>query len=133
MTIGERIKKLRIKNGLTQEDLAKKMGYAGKSIICKYETLSTDNMTLDIAQKFANALGTYPAYILWGEEIEWDPNSQEIYSEDDSYYQNKEAGAYADFLHKNPEYKVLFDASQKVKKEDLQKALKAIGLFIEED
>lgn len=49
------------------------------------------------------------------------------------YYQDDSVREIAEFLHKNPEYKVLFDANKKVKKEDIQKALKAIGLFIDEE
>ncbi len=36
------------------------------------------------------------------------------------YYLDDEAREYAEFLHKNPEYKVLFDASRKVKKKDIE-------------
>lgn len=36
------------------------------------------------------------------------------------YYLDDEAREYAEFLHKNPEYKVLFDASKKVKKKDIE-------------
>lgn len=35
------------------------------------------------------------------------------------YYFDKEAREMAEFLYQNPEYKVLFDASRKVKKEDI--------------
>lgn len=35
------------------------------------------------------------------------------------YYFDKEAREIAEFLYQNPEYKVLFDASRKVKKEDI--------------
>ena len=35
------------------------------------------------------------------------------------YYLNDDARDMAQFLFKNPEYKVLFDASRKVKKEDI--------------
>ena len=35
------------------------------------------------------------------------------------YYLDPEAAAAAEFLHKNPRYKVLFDASRKVKPEDI--------------
>lgn len=35
------------------------------------------------------------------------------------YYLNKDAREMAQFLYENPEYKVLFDASRKVKKEDI--------------
>ena len=37
----------------------------------------------------------------------------------DSYYLNPEARDMAQFLFENPEYKVLFDASRKVKPEDI--------------
>lgn len=36
-----------------------------------------------------------------------------------TYYQNEDANEAAQFLFENPEYKVLFDASRKVKKEDI--------------
>ena len=35
------------------------------------------------------------------------------------YYLNNEARELAQFMFENPEYKVLFDASRKVKKEDI--------------
>ena len=38
---------------------------------------------------------------------------------DESYYFNEDARELAEFMFKNPEYKVLFDASRKVKKEDI--------------
>lgn len=41
-------------------------------------------------------------------------------SEDNSYYFNEEARDMAQFLYENPAYKVLFDASRKVKPEDIQ-------------
>lgn len=37
----------------------------------------------------------------------------------ESYYLNDDAKELAQFLFDNPEYKVLFDASRKVKKEDI--------------
>jgi transcriptional regulator with XRE-family HTH domain len=38
---------------------------------------------------------------------------------DEHYYLNDEARELAQFMFENPEYKVLFDASRKVKKEDI--------------
>lgn len=38
---------------------------------------------------------------------------------DDHYYLNDDARDLAQFMFENPEYKVLFDASRKVKKEDI--------------
>ena len=37
-----------------------------------------------------------------------------------SYYFNDDAREMAEFMFKNPEYKVLFDASRKVKKDDIE-------------
>ena len=39
---------------------------------------------------------------------------------DEFYYIDKDAREYAEFLYKNPEYRVLFDASRKVKAEDIE-------------
>lgn len=36
------------------------------------------------------------------------------------YYLDPEAAELAEFLHKNPDYKVLFDASRNVKPEDIE-------------
>lgn len=36
------------------------------------------------------------------------------------YYLNEEARSLAEFLYKNPEYRVLFDASRNVKPEDIE-------------
>lgn len=58
---------------------------------------------------------------------------EEHSSNEESYYINSEAQEMAQFLFENPEYKVLFDASRKVKPEDLKKAVTALGLFTEED
>ena len=41
-------------------------------------------------------------------------------SEEQPYYLNDDARDLAQFLFDNPEYKVLFDASRKVKKEDIE-------------
>lgn len=49
--------------------------------------------------------------------------------EQPSYYLDEDAREAADFLHKNPEYKVLFDASKKIKKEDIDFVKKMMDKF----
>lgn len=44
----------------------------------------------------------------------------EEHSEYPEYYLDNDARDLAEFLFENPEYKVLFDASRKVKKEDIE-------------
>lgn len=41
-------------------------------------------------------------------------------TDDDSYYIDKDAREIAEFLYKNPEYRVLFDASRNVKAKDIE-------------
>lgn len=72
MTIYERIKDLREKKGMTQEDLAIKVGYKTRSAINKIEAGIRDiNQTQIVA--FAKALGTTPGYLMGWEDDETDP------------------------------------------------------------
>ena len=60
-------------------------------------------------------------------------NRSDIMEEhDDDYYLDGQAKELANFLKEHPEHKVLFDASRKVKTKDIAKALKAVGIFIDE-
>ena len=69
MTIGQRIKQRREQLGLTQDELAKRVGYASRSSINKIE-LSRD-LPLNKVAKMATALDTSPSYLMgWVE----DPN-----------------------------------------------------------
>lgn len=68
MEIGERIKTKRLELGLTQEELAKKVGYKTKSSINKIE-LGLNDITQSRIVKFANALNTTVSYLMgWDEE-----------------------------------------------------------------
>lgn len=67
-TIGRNISRLRRNLGMTQEDLAKKMGYKSKSTINKIELGINDIPQSKIIQ-FAEVLGITPAYLMgWDEE-----------------------------------------------------------------
>lgn len=63
MCIGNRIKKRREDLGMTQEDLAAKLGYKSRSTINKIEKGVTDVSQSKIFG-FANALKTTPDYLL---------------------------------------------------------------------
>jgi len=70
MTIGERIKQKRLECGLTQGELAFKIGYQGKSAINKIEKNLRD-IAQDKIVACANALNTTPEYLMgWTAEIE---------------------------------------------------------------
>lgn len=77
MTIYERIKYLRIQQGLSQQQLAEKVGYKSRSAINKIELGMRDlNQTKILA--FADALGVTPSFLLDGSEAEVNQKKQEL-------------------------------------------------------
>lgn len=67
--IGDRIRRKRIANGWSQEELAKRMGYSNKSSITRIEKGYNDVSQSKIV-KFANILGTSIEYLMGWEELE---------------------------------------------------------------
>lgn len=68
MTIGEKIRKARIKKGYTQAELAELLGYKSRSSINKIEVEGRDIPRSSIV-KFAEVLGVTPAYLMgWEDE-----------------------------------------------------------------
>lgn len=71
--IGKRIKNRRIELGMSQDELAEKMGYRSRSTIAKIEKGVNDVVQGNIV-KFAEVLQTSIAYLMsWDEEIEEKP------------------------------------------------------------
>ena len=75
MTLGARVKQLRTEAGLSQSELAQRIGYSSKTAISKIE-----NDTLDINRStvvaLAKALNTTPIYLLgWENKDEPSENS----------------------------------------------------------
>jgi repressor LexA len=69
MTIGDRIKYLREQQGLTQEELAKKLGYKSKSSVAHIE--NGRDIPRSMVVKLATVLDSTPAYLMgWEEEAE---------------------------------------------------------------
>lgn len=63
MTMGERIKECREKLNMSQEELAKKMGYVARSSITRIEKGQNDIPRSKIVE-FAKALETTPEYLM---------------------------------------------------------------------
>lgn len=61
--IGENIRRYREKCGLSQEELAKRMGYKSKSTINKIE-LGINDIPQNKIEKFAEVLGTSPSVLM---------------------------------------------------------------------
>lgn len=118
--IGKRIKNRRKELGITQEELAQKLGYKNKSTIAKIENGTNDIVQSKVVE-FAKALDTTVAALMG-----WDDAEPE---QEPHYYLDDDAREMAEFMFTNPEYKVLFDASRKVKKEDIEIVRKIIEKF----
>ena len=99
----ERIKNLCRRRGVTLASVETELGFA-KGYLSKLGTTTPNGQKL---QQIADYFGVSVEYLLTGEE----PSAP--------YYLNEDARELAEFLYRNPEYKVLFDASRKVKKEDI--------------
>jgi transcriptional regulator with XRE-family HTH domain len=67
--IGERIKERRIELGMSQDELADRMGYKSRSTIAKIEKGINDVVQANIV-KFAEVLNTSIAYLMNWEETE---------------------------------------------------------------
>lgn len=85
MTLGERIKELRLKADLTQEELAKEIGYSTKASISKIE-----NDALDINQStivaLARALNTTPSALMgWTDDTPSEKSNISYIIKDDIY------------------------------------------------
>ena len=64
MTIGEKIKQRRKELGMTQTELAEKMGYVSKTSICKIETNAEKNLSIERIGRFAQVLQMSPLNLI---------------------------------------------------------------------
>ena len=72
MEIGEKIKYLRTRQGLTLEELGEKVG-VGKSTVRKWETGAIANMRRNKIASLADALNVSPSYLMgWEDEVNID-------------------------------------------------------------
>ena len=92
-------------NGYNQADLARhmKVSTATTAKWCTGQTMPR----IDKIQSICNWLGIEKSDLLEDKA-------------NDGYYLNADARDLAQFLFDNPDYKVLFDASRKVKREDIE-------------
>lgn len=68
-SIGDRIRMRREEIGMTQDDLAIKLGYSGRSSINKIE-MGRQDVPRKKIEAFAEALNTSADYLMWGTEEE---------------------------------------------------------------
>lgn len=135
MNMVERIKAICKERKIPISKLEKECGFANGYI----SQLKKGTMPADRLRKCAEYLNVDSEYLMGSENIvndtethTWDYAQDAGYHQAD-YYQDPATAKLAEFLHKNPEYAILFDATTRVKPKDIKLALRAIGLFIEEE
>lgn len=111
-TLGMNIRKRREELGMTQQELADKLGYSSKSTINKIEN-GTNDITQSKIKAFAKALNTtVPELMGWGDGVVKESSSQ-------YYYLNDDVRELAQELFNNRELKLVMDASRKLSKKSL--------------
>ena len=78
--IGDRIRQRRLELGLTQLDLAKRMGYKSKSTINKVEN-GINDVNQSTIVKYAKALETTVAYLMGWDNLETNNTIKKNYKE----------------------------------------------------
>lgn len=116
MTLGENIKKKREEAGLSQDELAQKLGYKSRSTIAKVEA-DVNDLNQTKLKAFATALGTTVTELL---DFDKDSDPQ-------AYYLDPETARMVQELKDHPGQRVLFDASRDLKPEDVQIVLNLIN------
>lgn len=106
MTVGEKIKNLRLEKGMTQDELGEKVGVK-KAAINKYETGVVVNLKRDMIAKLADALDTTPSFLMgWEDEDDFDTE--------------KDLMALREQLRRSPETRMLFDVTKHATPEQIK-------------
>jgi len=108
MGLYEQIRDIAKMKGYSINKLEQELGFARSSI----NKFNKNKPSIDKLRQIADFLGVSVDYLTTGDEDA--PN------ETPHYYLDDDARDLAQFMFENPEYKVLFDASRKVKKEDIE-------------
>lgn len=112
MCLGENIRFLRTKKGYSQDDIANMLGYKSFTTIQKWES-GVSEPPLKALKKLSEIFNI-DMNDLATKKLSYNTNE-----DNNVYYLDDDARDMAQFMYENPEYKVLFDASRKVKKEDI--------------
>ena len=111
----EKIKLRRLELGLSYQELSDLTGI-NKSTLQRYETGFIKKVPINQVQIIAKALNVTPGYLMG-----WENNK-----ENQTYCLNPEAAKMAQEIYDNPQYKVLFDATKKLKPESIKEVMKFI-------
>jgi len=104
MEFKERVKALRKKRKLSQAQLADKIGVSAGTV--GFWETGARMPSVKTQEALASFFNVSLDYLLCRED-------------DSPYYLDPEIAEYAEFLRTNPEYRILFDTTRKVSKDDI--------------
>lgn len=116
VSVGLRIKNLREERGLSQTELAEKIGVS-KQNLYKYETGIISNIPSDKIEAIARTFEVSPAVIMGWEESTEDAELQE----------------YLEELKNRSELRMLFKLAKNATKEDVEQAVRIIEAIAKKD
>jgi transcriptional regulator with XRE-family HTH domain len=122
-----RIKELRVQKGLNQNDLAKELSVA-QNTISQWETgkRNIDNEDIILLCGFFDVSSDY-LLGLSDQKNGIPPTEPDFPDPDEEFWELR------DKLHKRPEMKILFDASKKATKEDIETVAKLMDRLSNKD
>ena len=129
MCLAKNIRYLRKKAGLSQEDIAQKLGYKSFTTIQKWESGVAEPSVL-IVRKLAEIFGVDMNALTTTdiEKVELQKAAQPE-PEPEGWYYDPETARVAQEIYQNPEMHMLFDAARDSKPEDLRKFAEMILLM----
>jgi len=122
MTIGERIRRRRQELGMSADDLAERLG-KDRATIYRYESGKIKNLPAATLEPLAQALLTTPADLMGYPTVPENGQSE--------YYIDPETAKLAQKLLTDPDYRILFDAAEGSRSEDMRMAAEMLRRFKE--
>ena len=110
MTIGQRIKERRKELGLSQEELANRLGNKSRASVCTVERDKEDLTTTRIRQ-YAEALETTPAHLMGWDRVD---NNNNDANDPETEFMKRATAYYQAYLDSAPEVQVAIDSLTKV-------------------
>lgn len=121
-TVGQRIRECRRRSGKSQVEVAKAVGVS-KQTLYKYENDIITNIPSDKIEAIAAALDVSPADIMGWATVPENGQSE--------YYIDPETAKLAQKLLTDPDYRILFDAAEDSRSEDMRMAAEMLRRFKE--
>lgn len=115
MTVGDRIKQRRTELNMSQEELARKIGYKDRSTISYIEN-GGNNFPIAKVQAVAEALNTSPQWIMGWDDDDTDPREQLLQEAFD-----------------NPDRRILFSLNDKATDQQIKVAIQFMKALLGEE